>query len=394
MKVLDRGRSTAEGVFGRLHRRFASSLHDERVAARLGLALGLLFTTCAVTGAYSHVLQHPIGWLPIPTRPAGLYRITQGAHVTAGFASIPVLMAKLWVVSPKLIEWPVARDLRHVLERLALLLLVGGSVFLLFSGVVNLARWYPWNFYFPAAHYWVAWIAIGSLVMHIGATWATSSLALRRRSRLPAAELAHLDATRVDRRRFLGGVAAASGALVIGTVGGTLSWVSPLSFLAQRRPGNGPQGIPVNKTARQARVIDAAVDPAWRLSVTGAVVRELSLSRADLLAMTPRDAELPIACVEGWSASAHWSGVAVRDLLELAGAPPDATAIVHSIQTSGRYNRSELNRFETYDRDTLLATHLNGEELHLDHGYPLRLIAPNRPGVHQTKWIDRLEVVA
>jgi DMSO/TMAO reductase YedYZ molybdopterin-dependent catalytic subunit len=40
----------------------------------------------------------------------------------------------------------------------------------------------------------------------------------------------------------------------------------------------------------------------------------------------------------------------------------------------------------------LLATHLNGERLNLDHGYPLRLISPNRPGVLNTKWLTRVEV--
>jgi DMSO/TMAO reductase YedYZ molybdopterin-dependent catalytic subunit len=40
----------------------------------------------------------------------------------------------------------------------------------------------------------------------------------------------------------------------------------------------------------------------------------------------------------------------------------------------------------------VLATHLNGERLSLDHGYPLRLIAPNRPGVLNTKWLTRIEV--
>jgi DMSO/TMAO reductase YedYZ molybdopterin-dependent catalytic subunit len=44
------------------------------------------------------------------------------------------------------------------------------------------------------------------------------------------------------------------------------------------------------------------------------------------------------------------------------------------------------------DPDTLLATHVNGEPLHLDHGYPLRLIGPDRPGVMQTKWVTRLVV--
>jgi DMSO/TMAO reductase YedYZ molybdopterin-dependent catalytic subunit len=40
----------------------------------------------------------------------------------------------------------------------------------------------------------------------------------------------------------------------------------------------------------------------------------------------------------------------------------------------------------------LLATHLNGERLNLDHGYPLRLISPNRPGVLNTKWLTGVEV--
>ena len=46
------------------------------------------------------------------------------------------------------------------------------------------------------------------------------------------------------------------------------------------------------------------------------------------------------------------------------------------------------------DDRTLLALALNGEPLALDHGYPARIIAPNRPGVLQTKWVTRLEVLA
>jgi DMSO/TMAO reductase YedYZ molybdopterin-dependent catalytic subunit len=46
------------------------------------------------------------------------------------------------------------------------------------------------------------------------------------------------------------------------------------------------------------------------------------------------------------------------------------------------------------DDRTLLALGLAGEPLALDHGYPCRLIAPNRPGVLQTKWVERLEVLA
>jgi DMSO/TMAO reductase YedYZ molybdopterin-dependent catalytic subunit len=41
----------------------------------------------------------------------------------------------------------------------------------------------------------------------------------------------------------------------------------------------------------------------------------------------------------------------------------------------------------------LLATHLNGQRLDIDHGYPLRLISPNRAGVLNTKWLGRIEVL-
>ncbi|MGO4583799.1 molybdopterin-dependent oxidoreductase [Arthrobacter sp. 2RAF6] len=45
------------------------------------------------------------------------------------------------------------------------------------------------------------------------------------------------------------------------------------------------------------------------------------------------------------------------------------------------------------DEQTLLALELNGEPLDLDHGYPARIIAPGRPGVLQTKWVHKVEVI-
>ena len=86
----------------------AGPTHDDRTAAILGIALGITFTTCFVTGLYSHLLQHPPDWFVEPARPAGLYRVTQGVHVATGLASIPLLFAKLWSVYPRLFQWPLA----------------------------------------------------------------------------------------------------------------------------------------------------------------------------------------------------------------------------------------------------------------------------------------------
>jgi DMSO/TMAO reductase YedYZ molybdopterin-dependent catalytic subunit len=81
--------------------------------------------------------------------------------------------------------------------------------------------------------------------------------------------------------------------------------------------------------------------------------------------------------------------VRVSDLLDRAGADRGAEVIVHSLQ-SGRSSR--LNPAHARDKDTLIALLVNDEPLHVDHGYPCRLIGPNRPGTMQTKWVARLEV--
>src|SRR6202007_2496885 len=56
-----------------------------------------------------------------PTHPYWLYRLNQGVHVTLGVVLVPVLLAKLWTVIPKLFEWLPVRSVAHGLERLSLL---------------------------------------------------------------------------------------------------------------------------------------------------------------------------------------------------------------------------------------------------------------------------------
>ena len=63
------------------------------------------------------------------------------------------------------------------------------------------------------------------------------------------------------------------------------------------------------------------------------------------------------------------------------------------MEPGGAYRTSTLNHDQAEDADTLLATHLDGQPLALDHGFPCRLIAPNRAGVLQTKWVRRVVVL-
>ncbi len=374
---------------------FRSPLHSVRVASILGLSLGVTFTVCFLTGFLSHLIQHPPSFFEWPPRPGWLYRVSQGVHVTTGLASIPLLLAKLWTVYPRFWTWPPLRSAAHAVERLALLPLVGGSLFLLFTGVGSISRWFPWDFSFPPAHYAAAWITIGALIVHVGAKAGAARLALSERSPDPTSnDVADERAWGgLSRRGFLGAAFGGAAALVVATVGQTLRPFAAVSVLAPRDPRVGPQGLPVNKTARSAGVVGVAMSSSWRLVVEGNVTTLLSLSLEELRAMEQRDADLVIACVDGWSAAGRWRGVPLRDLLDMAGAPAEASATVTSLQRSGAaYASSEVNAGQLRDPDTMLAFELNGTPLHIDHGFPARLIGPNRPGVHQTKWVASVVV--
>jgi DMSO/TMAO reductase YedYZ molybdopterin-dependent catalytic subunit len=187
-------------------------------------------------------------------------------------------------------------------------------------------------------------------------------------------------------------VGATSATILATTAGEVVAPLSRLAVLAPRRAGLGPQGVPVNHTASPA-VVRAARSPGYRLAVGGAVPRPGAYSLADLRGLPQTAARLPISCVEGWSTGGSWRGVRVRDLLDRAGADPGARVLVESIQTHGQSHVSTLNADHARDPLTLLALELNGEPLHIDHGYPARLISPNRPGTEQTKWVTRLTVL-
>ena len=360
---------------------FPSPLHDPATAARIGRWLGAAFATCFVTGLVSHYLQSPPSWLTsVWSRPTWGYRVNQGVHVATGLACVPLLLAKLWTVSPHLWDWPPVRSVLHGLERLSILVLVGSAIFELVTGLLNIVQWYPWTFFFPRVHYYVGYVALGSIALHVAVKLPVIAEALRDR---PA------PAEGVSRRGFLLAVGAAVGTVTLVTVGQTVRPLERLALLAPRRPSVGPQGLPVNRTAVGAKIAPAGPD--YRLAVTGPTPYELSLD--DLRALPQHAATLPITCVEGWSASGHWRGVRLRDLLDRAGAPAGASVRVTSLERDGLYRQSVVDPDHARDTETLLALELNGEPLSLDHGSPVRLIAPNRPGVLQTKWVAELEVL-
>lgn len=374
---------------------FTSRLHDPRVASLLGLWLGVSFTVCFATGLVSHFMQHPTSWFDWPSRPVWFYRATQGLHVATGLATVPLLLAKLWTVYPLLWEWPPVRGVLHALERLSLIPLIGGALFQLSTGIANIAQWYRFRFFFTVTHYWAAYITMGALVIHVAAkvTVVRANVGPGRAARAASGTTDRVSIPEpagdgLSRRGLLATVGAAAGVITVTTAGQSVPGLSDLDLLAPRRPDIGPQRLPVNKTAAAARVTTVARDPAYQLEVVGP--RPFTLTLDELLALPPQVSHLPITCVEGWSAEGTWTGVPLRDLLDRAGIPHGRTVRVESLERSGPYRTSEVRPPHARDPLTLIATGLHGGPLALDHGYPARLIAPNRPGVMQTKWVHRV----
>jgi hypothetical protein len=386
--------------------KFASPTRSTRLTVVLGRWLGITFTICFFTGLFSHGLQNPPAWMFFPTSPVWIYQLTQGLHVTAGIAAIPLLLAKLWSVYPELLTWPPVKSLVHGLERASIALFIASSLLQLTTGLINTYKWYPWPFPFRETHYWLAWVIWGSLLLHIAVKLPAISAHWRQRSSggtavggpaAPDGVDAASDAEgpgpgRWSRRAFLTAVAAASGAVVVTTAGQSFSWLAPANLFAPRKMGTGPQGLPVNRTAADAKVTGLATSPTWALMVRwGDSSRSFTLE--ELRALPQHSHELPIACVEGWSQVATWRGVRVQDLLATVGAPAASELRFTSLEPEGAYRTMNMPAEYTRDEKTLIALEVNGSVLDLDHGYPARIIAPGRPGVLQTKWLQSVEVL-
>ena len=228
-----------------------------------------------------------------------------------GTAAIPLLLVKLWSVYPKLFARPPSDPSRRLAvngaERLSIGVLVAAAIFQLATGLANASQWYPWPTSRSAAPTTpMAWVAIGALVVHIAV-----KLPVIRQALTGDVEDERLDRPSVaatsrglSRRGLLRATWAAAGVAVLATAGNTVGWLRDVSVLAVRT-GEGPQGVPINKSAAAAQVLDLARDPAYRLTlVHGDRERRASRVRSSR-AMEQAAEELPIACVEGWSASAH-----------------------------------------------------------------------------------------
>ena len=404
-------------------RRWRSPIRGPWLTSVLGAVLLVSLPVVIGTGLLSWNAYGPqlgqarpadVGWLHLPyfdwpTEPSWLYRLNQGLHVGLGLVLVPVVLAKLWSVVPLLFTWPPVRSPAQLLERLTLLMLVGGILFEIATGLLNIQYDYIFGFSFYTAHYYGAWIFIAGFVSHVALKLPRLVSSLRSRSLLRELRTSLADThpeppdpvglvaedpspPTVSRRGALALVGGGSLMVLVLTAGQTIGGAArPLALLLPRGRdnGDGPNDFPVNRTAAAAGITSAVTGDGWRLALSG--VRAVELTRAELLAMELHSAVLPIACVEGWSTTQSWTGVRLRDLAAMAGVDEPARADVASLQQNGSFNRASLTSGQVLHPDSLLALHVNGVDLSLDHGFPARVIVPALPGVHNTKWVRSID---
>ena len=401
-----------------------SPLRGQWLTSLLGLVLLCGLPLVAVTGLLSYAAYDPrlpgndetpgaplfefflFSW---PTHPPWLYRLDQAVHITLGLALLPVVLAKLWSVLPKLFSWPPVRSPAHALERLSLVMIVGGVLLETVTGILQYPEFLHSS---PALSSQRICMAGGcssrGFVIHVTLKFrrmraGLASRSLRRElrtslSRDPAggprprtSEPARLSADGTDAlaarpavrsRRcvplLLAGLKAGQ------SIGGWTRWTALF----------GPRGLSVAQSGMPAREHDGGRGRpdrrrrGRRLPAPGDHRRDPYTDLPSSWRLPQHMVVLPIACVEGWSVAAAgpasgwptWPGWPDAGPGRGASLDPAGRRVQVGGPVRGPGGRSAVPA----------GRHVNGGVLPWDHGYPARTIIPNAPGVHNTKWVSKI----
>ena len=130
----------------------------------------------------------------------------------------------------------------------------------------------------------------------------------------------------------------------------------------------------------------------WRLHVTGLVNKPISMSLLDLKRLPRRTQTTMHICEQGWSAIAQWTGAPLLSVIQAAGGiKPNAKYIMINAY-GGWYEGYDM--FDVAHPQTILAYGMNGKDLPLGNGAPLRLRVERHCGYKQLKFIKSIEVVS
>ncbi len=128
----------------------------------------------------------------------------------------------------------------------------------------------------------------------------------------------------------------------------------------------------------------------WRLQVDGMAAHPVSFSLGDLKSLPMRSQITQLQCEEGWSFIAEWIGVPLSDVLETAGILPQAKFVVYQSLQEGVWDSVDMT--DALHPQTLVTYGMNGGELPVGNGGPLRLRVPRQLGYKSVKYLTRLTV--
>lgn len=132
----------------------------------------------------------------------------------------------------------------------------------------------------------------------------------------------------------------------------------------------------------------------YRLRVEGMVDNPLKLSMEEIKAMKPQTQITKHNCIQGWSGVAEWTGVPMREIVKMAKPKKAAKYVIfhcYDVYGDGYPFYAGLRTSDMKHQQTILAYEMNGQELPLNHGAPLRLRQENKTGYKMAKWIKSIE---
>lgn len=228
-------------------------------------------------------------------------------------------------------------------------------------------------------------------------------LCLTYRAILPKAPQPGINRVAQDRRQLLAraGVAVLSAGAAAGTWGLLRAYLSQYTaYDGTRTPLHNNVTAPITPNSEHYVVTQNTVDPTpdialWRLEVTGLVNKPGTYTYEELQKLPSTSRAVTLECISNGlgdhlMGTAIWQGVTLHSLLELHGNAQPSASYIAFYSVDG-YNVS-LPLAEVLAADPILAWRMNGVEIPLRHGYPLRVLIPGRYGEESPKWLTRVEL--
>lgn len=156
----------------------------------------------------------------------------------------------------------------------------------------------------------------------------------------------------------------------------------------------GQQLIAANKWPIIGEKRPAESDEPWRLVFSGLIDEPISFSPAELAGLRQTTLKVDIHCVTRWSKQQmEFTGVLLSDLLDHVKAQTEAK-FLSFVSRSDRKHSTSLSLETARQQQTLIALQVNGQDLELQHGGPIRNIVPGRYFYKSVKWLEEIEFLA